>query len=80
MDKLFLLLHELIEHAVPAGNKRGELHALADELTAEALAGVQGTAAKVPAAVKAPVTQAAVPPLPPIAFTSPAVPGGLAKP
>lgn len=34
MDKLFQLLHELIDHAVEQGNKRGELHALVDELAA----------------------------------------------
>lgn len=34
MTKLSELLHELIEHTVPAGNKRGELHAMVDDATA----------------------------------------------
>jgi len=35
MEKLFQLLHELIEHATPHGNARGELHALADAAMAD---------------------------------------------
>lgn len=31
MEKLFQLLRELIDHAVPQGNKAGELHGLLDE-------------------------------------------------
>jgi hypothetical protein len=35
MDKrLSHLLHELIDHAVPQGNKRGELHGLVDDMDA----------------------------------------------
>lgn len=54
MATLSLLLHELIEHTVPAGNKRGELHAMVDELVVpvDALLAeeAKGTAAKAPAA------------------------------
>ena len=75
MEPLFLLLRELIECAVPAGNKRGELHALVDELAAGL--GAEEAAAKAPAGAKA------VPPrLPtPAAFLPPVtVPGGPAQP
>jgi hypothetical protein len=34
MHPLSQLFHELIDHAVPAGNKRGELHALVDQADA----------------------------------------------
>lgn len=78
MDKLSTLLHELIEATVPAGNKRGELHALADELGA--VPG-EGTAAEVPAAAKAADAKAVVPPrLPAAVFSAPVVPGGPAQP
>lgn len=80
MEKLSRLLHELIDHAVSQGNKRGELHALVDELSAEATVGEKGTAAKVPAAAKAAGAQAAVPPpMPSVAFSSPVAPGAPAK-
>lgn len=55
METLLQLLHELIDHAVPQGNKRGELHALADELAAGA---VEGALAKVTAGAKAASTPA----------------------
>lgn len=32
MEKLFQLLHELVDHAVEQGNKHGALHALVDEV------------------------------------------------
>lgn len=35
MTKLSQLLHELVDHATAPGNRRGELHALADEAAAE---------------------------------------------
>lgn len=31
MHPLRTLFHELIDHSIPAGNKRGELHALVDD-------------------------------------------------
>lgn len=34
MKDLYQLLHKLIDHAVPQGNERGELHAHVDELAA----------------------------------------------
>ena len=45
MNKLFQLLHNLVDHAAPQGNARGELHALADAAHAELL----GTEAETPA-------------------------------
>ena len=35
MEKLSLLLHRLVDHAVPQGNEVGELHVLVDEAVAE---------------------------------------------
>jgi len=35
MEKLSLLLHRLVDHAVPQGNEVGELHAMADDAVAE---------------------------------------------
>lgn len=49
MEILSQLLHELIDHAVPQGNKRGELHDLADELAAGALAKAAKAAGASPA-------------------------------
>lgn len=41
MDKLFLLLRELIGYAVPQGNRRGELLGLVDEIERELSGAVQ---------------------------------------
>lgn len=61
MEKLIQLLHELIDHAVPQGNKRGELHALADEVASVATEVADVTAPAVPA-VPAAKLKADVPP------------------
>jgi hypothetical protein len=71
MEPLFRLLRELIEHAVPPGNKRGELHGLVDQLEAgtaeEAVTAAAGAESAVPARLPA------APPA--VVFAPPAAPG-----